>query len=373
MKPEKAISLNVKRIRASRGMTQTATAKAAGISRQAYIDIEKGKTKEPRVGNLQAIAGAFDVQIMDLLAEPPKLSTVRFRNNSMKTKKDNAKREQCLVEAACWLKNFNFLQSVVGEKKEYILKSVLAKAGDSKTTRPIVAAESAREVFGLKEDEPIGDIVGLIESAGIKIKLAQLDIKKFFGFSASESDGGPAIIVNTDKEINIERQIFTIAHELGHLILHPQAYDPSQTQESDCEESEANVFAGYFLMPKNTFEKKLSESYGLGFVERVLHIKRFFRVSYLTILHRMAEMKIAEYGALIKQFNILYKKYGESLANHKEPCGLDTPDVVEDYLSTLVRKALEKNEITVSRAAEILNVPLMDMREIINSWADIAA
>ena len=34
---------------------------------------------------------------------------------------------------------------------------------------------------------------------------------------------------------------------------------------------------------------------------------------------------------------------------------------------------LDKEAITVSRAAEILNVPLVEMREIINSWADIAA
>lgn len=384
MKPEKAISLNVKRIRTSRGMSQTSAAEAAGISRQAFIDIEKGKTKEPRVGNLQAIADTFGVQIMDLLAEPPKLSTVRFRSNSIKTGKDNAKREQCLVEAAYWLKNFNFLQSAIGDKKGYKLKSVLTEVNKSKTNRPIAAAELARKALGLKEDEPIGDIVGLMENAGIKIKLTRLDIKNFFGFSASESDGGPAIIVNTDDGISIERQIFTIAHELGHLILHPDAYDPTKTQESKREESEANAFAGYFLMPQNAFEKKLKESYGLGFVERVLHIKRFFRVSYLTVLRRMADMKLAEHGSLIAKFNTLYKnKYGESLAHHKEPYGLEKPekepyglekpDVVEDYLSTLVRRALEKDEITVSRAAEILNVPLMNMREIINSWADIAA
>lgn len=384
MKPVKAISLNVKRIRASRDMSQTAAAKAAGISRQAFIDIENGKTKEPRVGNLQAIADTFGVQIMDLLAEPPKLSTVRFRSNSIKTEKDKAKKEQSLIEAAYWLNNFNFLQSAVGDKKEYKFKSIWAEANKSKANRPIVAAKLAREALALKADEPIGDIVGLMENAGIKIKLARLDIKNFFGFSASESDGGPAIIVNTDDGISFERQIFTIAHELGHLILHPEAYDPTKTQESKREESEANAFAGYFLMPQNAFEKKLKESYGLGFVERVLHIKRFFRVSYLTVLRRMADMKLAEHGSLIAKFNTLYKnKYGESLAHHKEPYGLEKPekepyglekpDVVEDYLSTLVRKALEKDEITVSRAAEILNVPLMNMREIINSWADIAA
>jgi Zn-dependent peptidase ImmA (M78 family) len=375
MKPEKAISVNVKRMRACRGLTQTAAAKAADISRQAFIDIETGKTKEPRVSNLQAIADTFDVSIVDLLAQPPKLRTVRFRSNSIKTEKEKAKKEQYLVDAAYWLNDFNFLQSVLDDKKEYKLKSVVGDV--SKTTtidRPQKAAELARMALGLRDNEPIGDIAGLMENAGIKIKLRSFDLKKVFGFSILEADGGPAIIVNTDGNITVERQIFTVAHELGHLLLHRQAYDPDKTADSNQEEDDANRFAGYFLMPPKAFEKKLKESYGLEFVERVLHIKRFFGVSYLAVLHRLADMGIDDYGKLAAKFIALYKnKYGQSLTSHKEPVPLEKPDFVEDYLISLVRKALDKAQITVSRAAEILNVPLMDMRKTINSWMDMTA
>jgi len=374
MDTAKVISLNVKRIRASRGMTQTAAAEAVGISRQAFIDIENGKTKEPRVSNLQAIADTFDVSIVDLMAESPKLSTVRFRSNSIKTEKDKAKKDQCLIDAAFWLNNFNFLQSAVGDKKPYKLKSVSSEITKIKNNLPRVAAELARKELGLKDDEPIGDIIGLMESAGIKIKLRKFDLKNFFGFSIAGSDGGPAIMVNNNEDITIERQIFTVAHELGHLLLHPKAYDPSKTEEGKREESEADVFAGYFLMPQVAFEKKLNESYGLGFIDRILHIKRFFGVSYLAVLHRLADMGVADYGKLMAKFMAIHKKkYGKSLNSRQEPYPLAKPDFVEDYLSSLVRKALDEEEITVSRAAEILSVPLMDMREIINSWADIAA
>lgn len=374
MKPIEAISLNIKRIRSSRGMSQTAAAEAAGISRQAFIDIETGKTKEPKVGNLQAIADTFGVQIMDLLVAPPKLSTVRFRSNSIKTEKDKAKREQHLLEAAYWLNSFNFLQATVGDIKKYKFGSVLPEARKSKPNQAVAAAALAREALDLKEDEPIGDIVGLMESAGIKIKLRSFDLKNFFGFSISEADGGPAIMVNSKEEITIERQIFTVAHELGHLILHPQAYNLSQTQESKDEEGEANVFAANFLMPQAAFEKKLKESYGLGLVEKVLHLKRFFGVSYSAVLHRLADMGIADYGQLVAKFIAIYRvSYSKSFNSHQEPFPLAKPDFVEDFLSTLVRKALDRSKISVSRAAEILNIPLADMRELINSWADVAA
>lgn len=374
MKSENTISLNIKRLRASRGMTQVAAAEAAHISRQAFIDIEKGKTKEPRVSNLQAIADAFNVHIVDLFTEPPKLSTVRFRSNSIITEKDKAKKEQYLIDAAWWLKDFNFLQSVTDDKKGYKFKSVFVQTDKVNANNAIKMAEKTREVLGLRVGEPIGDIVSLVQNAGIKIKLRSFELKNFFGFSISESDGGPAIIVNNDSAINFERQIFTVAHELGHLLLHPDAYDPDQTADSKQQEDEADCFAGHFLMPQKAFEKKLKESYGLAFVDRVLHIKRFFRVSYLTVLRRVSDMKIADLGTMTMKFRAMYKnKYKDSLANHKEPFGLDKPDFLEDYLMTLVRKALDVDEITVSRAAEILNVPLMNMREIINSWADIAA
>jgi len=374
MNPEQIIAINIRRLRTSRGMSVVNTANAAGISRQALGNIEKGLTKAPRVSNLQAIANVFDVQIVDLLAVPPRLNTVRFRSNSVKTTKDRAKKDQYLIDAAFWLSNYNFLQEVVGDKKEYKLSNTLEKIGNLKSDRPVKAAELARLAFDLKEDEPIGDIIGLMENAGIKIKTSKFELKGFFGFSISEPGGGPAIVVNASPNVSIERQIFTVTHELGHLLLHPQAYDPDKTTENDLEEKEANVFAANFLVPKQTFRKKMDESYGLGFIEKIIHVKRFFGVSYQSILHRLVDLGVSDYQSLIVKFNYLYKKkFGKSLAGHKEPNGLEEYDFVEDYLRSLIRKALDKDIITVSRAAEIQNVSLMEMREIINSWAEMAA
>jgi len=372
MRPEEIISLNIKRIRTSRGMTSAAVAEAAGISRQAFSNIENNKTKEPRVSNLQAIAEVFNIQIVDLFSEPPQLSNVRFRSNSIKTQKDKSKKEQYLIEAAYWLKDFNFLQSVLDDKKAYKLKSVSALKIESSI--PIEAAKLTRKSLCLKDNEPIGDITGLLESAGIKIKLCSFDLKNFFGFSISKFDGGPAIIVNSNKDITIERQIFTVAHELGHLILHPAAYNQKVTEESKREESEADIFASYFLMPQSVFEKKLKESYGLGFIDRVFHLKRFFGVSYLTVLYRLSDMGISDYSNLVMKFRAIFKNTRKtSLDSRKEPYPLEKPDFVEDYLKSLVRKSLDKDKITVSRAAEILNVPLMEMRDIINSWSEMAS
>ncbi len=52
----------------------------------------------------------------------------------------------------------------------------------------------------------------------------------------------------------------------------------------------------------------------------------------------------------------------------QEPDSLSPSYFVEDRLSRLVRNAIEKDEITMSRGAEILRLDLEAMREIVSSW-----
>jgi hypothetical protein len=42
-------------------------------------------------------------------------------------------------------------------------------------------------------------------------------------------------------------------------------------------------------MPKEVFEQEWAETQGLAFVDRVLKVKRIFRVTYRTVLHRLSE------------------------------------------------------------------------------------
>jgi hypothetical protein len=51
-----------------------------------------------------------------------------------------------------------------------------------------------------------------------------------------------------------------------------------------------------------------------------------------------------------------------------EPVGLADADFQEDRLSSLVRQALDRSLITMSRAAEILGVSLREMRGLVSEW-----
>lgn len=378
-----AIAANLRRLRLAHGLTQVQAAEAAGISKGAYRNIE-GRKSVPRADTLHRLAEALEVGIQDLVTPAPELRRVRFRSfKRLRT------REQILVAVGRWLADFNGLEELLGAKIPYQLAPRKGTAaGRRPPPSPRHAAARTREWMGLDPGEPVRDICGLLEAHGIKVYPLSVASDAFFGLSVAPADGGPAVVVNTWERISVERWIFTAAHELGHLLLHLEDYDVVQRDEERRQEKEANLFASYFLMPQEVFAKEWGETYGMAFVERVLKVKRIFRVSYRTVLYRLSE---AHPGAeLWKRFQIDFlRRTGKTLLKDDEPVALaadafrasfpeDTRagepedlsplDFVEDRLSCLVRKAVEGDEITLARGAEILGLSLGDMRQLASAW-----
>ncbi|HOD84373.1 MAG: anaerobic benzoate catabolism transcriptional regulator [Planctomycetes bacterium ADurb.Bin126] len=362
------IAGNLRRIRTSKGLSQDEVAQGADLSRNAYRDIETGATGNPRVGNLQAIARALGVGLVELLAAPPSLTTVRFRSLKMKGIRQEARRGQIVLDVARWLKDFSLLEDLLGQKKEFRLDRVSVSLPGGRR-RAVAAAERTREVLGISSDEPVRDICGLLESAGVKVRADVFDLEGFFGFSVGPADGGPAVIVNVRSDISVERRIFTSAHELGHLLLHPDAYDVKKVAEDPEQEKEADCFASHFLMPDRPFRKEWENTRGLRLVHRVLHVKRIFRVSYMTVIYRLIEMQLVDPDKVWMFFKAEYRwRYGQALTKKVEPLPLADVDFLEDRLSRLVRMGVESEKLSLSRAAEILNLSLDEMREHTLSW-----
>jgi len=362
---ENPIAVNLKRLRSIKGFNQSQVAESAGLSRIAYSNIESGKA-EPRVSNLQKIGKVLGVGIQDLLAPLPQLTTLRFRSRKTLTVREKNKRKQIAFDVAFWLKDFNELEENLSDKKEYKLKDL-----SQKTKSPKKMAEMARMALGLEPDDAINDICGLLESkAGIKIKFFVSDLDKCNGLSLFDDQGAPGIGVNISDNISVERQMFTLAHELAHLLLHKNSYKNEEDAENKDQEKQANEFASYFLMPREAFLKSWEENKGLRWIQNVLHTKRIYKVSYRTILQRFIdEGWISDKKYLYQKFNIDYQKfYSRDLKNHREPNPLDRIDFLEDRLSLLVRNAFEREQISFSRAAEVLKINTEDMRDRVNSW-----
>lgn len=377
--PIQDLGHHLTRHRKDRNLTQDRLAEKAGLSRGAYRDLEKGRA-QPRAETLKSLARALDVPLRDLLNPAPPLHKVRFR--SLKRLKS---RGQVLADVGRWLRDFADLEQLTGEAPPPKLHALLEHIGETQNQALPAVAELAREHFGLTEREPVHDVCGLLEAQGVKVYSVAVANDAFMGLSVAGDEGGPAVIVNTWGRLPVETWIFSAAHELGHLLLHLGAYDVDQEQEDENQEREADQFASHFLMPDSLFRKEWQETAGLPLLDRVLKVKRVFRVSWRMVLYRVAEGLPEERRPFVWQrFNLEYKQRhkGQSLLKHDEPFGIPSDhykarsepegmgkhDFQSDRLYRLVRKAVENEIITLSRAAEILRLPLEEMRDLSMSW-----
>jgi Zn-dependent peptidase ImmA (M78 family)/DNA-binding XRE family transcriptional regulator len=376
------IGANLRRQRIARNVTQEALAEAVGITRVAYRNLETG-VSQPRPETLRALAQALEVGIQDLVTPAAELRHVRFRSfRRLNT------RDQILIDVGRRLRDFNDLEAILDDRIEYALRT-FATDLEGRDAEPAELAAEVRARFGLSADEPVRDLCGLLESRGIKVLPLRIASDAFFGLSVAETDGGPAVAVNTWDRVSVERWIFTAAHELGHLVLHLGDYQVDRKEEEAKQEKDANLFASHFLMPPAVFQKEWNETYGMPFVDRVFKVKRMFRVSYRTVLYRLAES--GAFGPEIWQrFQGEYKRrFGRTLLKDDEPAALaadafrasfpeasragepedlSPADFMEDRLLRLVRRAVESEAITLSRGAEILDLSVTEMRQLSASW-----
>jgi Zn-dependent peptidase ImmA (M78 family)/DNA-binding XRE family transcriptional regulator len=376
------LATNLMRLRKLNGLTQQAVADTAGISRVAYRSLEKGEA-EPRETTLHALAKALDCSAMDLLSPVPELKSLRFRANKAASEQERAQSDLVIARSANWLYDFNELEEALHEKRDSHLKPARKGAAPEKA-----AQQARKQLLGEhSECDCVPDLCELLESSNIKLFLFDFKMTHLFGLSIGPEDGGPAIAIHTGHNISVERQIFSLAHELGHLFLHKDSYGKPSEALTDEQEAEADRFAAAFLMPRDKFENEWNENRGLHWVDAVLKTKRHFKVSYQAVLRQLIEMGKAEHPAVYKKFRADYEtRYGKKLEWNEEPPAspemqadlparpadepyhLDPLDLMEDRLATLVRDALDKELITVSRAAEILDVGIEEMRERMKSW-----
>ncbi len=126
------------------------------------------------------------------------------------------------------------------------------------------------------------------------------------GMVHRRSDGSGVIGVNSSHSPT--RQRFTIAHEIGHLLLHSDdevhidekrplgQRDELSSQAVDPREIEANQFAAELLMPESFVRECLvnlvDEEPEVSIEDAIEKLARVFRVSQLAMTHRLTNLRI---------------------------------------------------------------------------------
>jgi len=226
-------------------------------------------------------------------------------------------------------------------------------------------ANEVRDWLGV-EDAPIGNVLALLEAKGLKVILHPLP-EAVSGFSAYTEEIGGVIFVN--KSHPTERQYFTCLHELSHLIFHRREYQgvsasKGKQERTDHREKAANHLAGAVLLPRNLVIAELR-----GYRDKWLpfsllaDIKQRYCVSMRTTLVRAGQVGIISSRQSFQQIAKINEKYGKE----DEPYKL-TPPASLNRLDRLVYQALIADEITTSRAAEVLGQAVPEVRNELSKW-----
>ena len=214
------------------------------------------------------------------------------------------------------------------------------------------AAEALRRLWNLGID-PIPFMAELLEDKGVKV--IALDLPENVSGSKAfvqrpDCEDEPVIVVNQGH--NGERQRFTLAHELAHLVL--RFSDLSDAEQ----EKAADRFAGAFLMAKDMVLQLLGQHRTSISIGELAELKKIFKVSIASLVVRCAQLSIlpkAAYGRLWGHI----KSLGWNSQASNEPNAL--PAEVPQRMERLCLRAVAEGAVSEARGAELLGISVRDL------------
>lgn len=319
------------------------------VTAQAIGKYERDESM-PSSSVLIALANALDSTIEYLMSDPNLvLEGLEFRKKSLTRKREMARVEAKVLNR---LDRYLTVEALLGlPSVDWDKPKEAPYPVESELTEADRAARSIRTHWELGLD-PIPNMMELLEERGIKV--LSIPLRDIDGMMAKvrrlEDMFAPVIVVNADHWG--ERQRFTAAHELGHLIM---SVNPALD-----EEKAAHRFAGAFLMPAATIWSEIGKhrkSISLG---ELLDLKQLFGVSVQAIVYRCKDLGIirsSTHQALFQEFN----QRGWRKPPYQEPLAL--PGEKPSRFKRLCFRAASENAISEAKAAELLGVSVYTLAE----------
>ena len=169
------------------------------------------------------------------------------------------------------------------------------------------AAESLRRTWKL-DDMPVESMTEMIEShEGIVVELAGAE--DAMDGMAGLANGCHAVVV-VDPGVSDDRKRFTLAHELGHLVM-----DTSDAASPKDEERLAHRFASAFLVPATVARKELGTKRAHLTLDELMILKEKHGLSMQAWLYRARDSGIID----VQHFNALFDRLTRQGWRRTEP------------------------------------------------------
>lgn len=341
------IGENLKYLRLMKGLSLKQAGDLLNMSATAVSKYEKGLIN---VNSKKVIdfANAYNVKAIDILKvyTVPKIEFTSFR----KKEKFGGQKLELLKKD---------IQNEIAKYFEVIKLSgvsdfskKLKKYKCNNLTDAAVAANNFRKFIEISNKQPLPELIGMLENLGFVIIQIKNKNNIFSGFDGlCEIVENRPVIILLDDITDGARQRFTIAHELGHLLL----------DINGCNEEEAcNSFASVLLMPKEAIINEFGITRkNISFYE-INAFKNEFKVSYSAILHRLKDLNIISI--------YLYKKlYSQVKQINKENIKRILPEKSNQF-KKMVHKLKANEVISLNKACELLGVNASEYNKEDNNY-----
>jgi Zn-dependent peptidase ImmA (M78 family)/transcriptional regulator with XRE-family HTH domain len=289
--------------REARGWSQRDLALAAGVSQPALSKAERGIAPLP-LHALDAVAVALNVPVDSLnrvaLGDAAASAFVHHRRRASTM----AQRVVRQVEAVAQITAFAL--GTLTDGVELAPQHFLPDYSDG-TLTPAEAADALRLAWQVPIG-PIKHVIGLVESAGVVVIDRDLFTASQDALSA-RLGGSPRAMILVARGLAPDRLRFTVAHELGHLLLHAA---PREGQEA-----QANAFASELLAPADQIKNELT---GLrtGDIERLLDLKAQWGISVAALIRRAFDLDLIT-DRQYREFQIKLGRLGWRQAEPRQP------------------------------------------------------
>ena len=297
--------------RESRGITQSALAEKLNVTQAAISKAEKiqGKTSEVL---LQKIAKYLDYPVNFFFQQEhyyPPATPFHRKQRSL------GKKLQQQIEAEANVRRIHiqkFLDSIDINNKNGIPCFDIDSYGTAAEV-----ANATRRYLQLPKG-PIQNITNIIEGLGIPLVLCSFNTDKLDAFTLIAKRNAPVIFVNNNMPWCRVR--FTLAHELGHIVM-------NHIQKPGIED-EATDFASAFLMPDEDIEKDFLRKKVTIFY--LADLKLYWKVSMQALLTTAGKRDYITPS----QSTYLWKIFSSSGYRKKEPYDLkpETPSIIASMI-----------------------------------------
>ncbi|WIH89843.1 ImmA/IrrE family metallo-endopeptidase [Brachyspira pilosicoli] len=350
----------IKLARQYRGMSIKELAEKIKLSKQAISNYESGK-RVPSIKELTSISIALGFPYRYFIEKNEisvNYNTTFFRSYLTAQKKYKEKQ----IIRLSHIRNF---YSVLSNHINY--PSLNLPTFDVKPT-PTLAAKKLREFWGLG-NAPINNLLRTVERNGILVSFfdASNDTDKIDAFTNYLND---IWIIALSKNTNsVSRLNFSIAHELGHILLHKDIMENNtevDRKKFNKIEDEANDFASAFLLPTEEFIKEVNIYNPLFLLDGFTELKRFRKVSISAMIRKLHKLGII---SNLKYTN-LYKQISKRGWNKREP--LDNPNdipktsIFRDSINLLLEKKLSVQELLDEFSNNGISLNPRDIEELLN-------